>query len=107
MKPSLALTALLMIFSSAAFARTIMVYGNGSETGHCTDTQGYFCISTLKDRAESTGKRQAEWSCQSNLGTPLIYTAYCSTFCSPNYIPPGQSAWVRCDANCSMQCDVR
>jgi hypothetical protein len=96
----------LLTFSSAGWARTIQATGHGSAMGSCSYNDGYFCISNLKSSAERDGQWNAESNCRMQNGRPLGYSAYCSTNCFPNMIPPGQTALVSCNADCSLQCEV-
>lgn len=99
-------TLALFLITTSAFARTTYANGSGHEMGYCSYTQGPFCIRDIEMRAERSGQDSASQSCRGQGGQPLTYTNYCSTNCYPNSIPPGESAWVSCNANCSMQCEI-
>lgn len=102
---SLAISLLTALVATPAWARSITVYGSGTETGYCSSQQGYFCIQNIKSNAEASAKRQAQWSCTSQMGRPS-YSGFCNSNCSPSMLPPNGSTWVRCSADCSMQCEL-
>lgn len=95
-------------FTHPSWGRTTYETGRGNEMGYCSYNQGYFCIDDIKRRAETNGKRDAEWSCQLQRGTPRSYSANCNTSCFPNYLSPNdQNTMVRCNSSCTMSCEIQ
>lgn len=93
--------------ASVSWARTTYETGRGQEFGYCSYSQGFFCLSNIKSRAESEAKRQADWECQMKQGTSRSYTANCNTTCFPNILSPGdQNVPVRCSSTCTVQCEI-
>ncbi|WP_413560478.1 hypothetical protein [Bdellovibrio sp. HCB209] len=88
-----------------AFAKkTIWVTGTGSASGSCKGGDS-FCPRNLQSRAEGSAKSNANMACTMKQGVSVGLPS-CSSHCSPGYISPGNSAWVRCDANCRLSCRV-
>ncbi|KYG61113.1 hypothetical protein [Bdellovibrio bacteriovorus] len=111
MKTSLFIGVLLLqLFAFTAEAtRRITVTGRGSENSFCNANSGSFCLSNAKNRAEQDAERDARWTCEmSHRGRALSYTAFCSTYCNPNYLPPRHDGtWVNCRSDCRMDCEVQ
>lgn len=99
-----------LLFSSWTLAatRVISVTGTGSESSYCNANSGYFCLDNIKRRAESNAERDAQWRCEMNeRGRARTYTSYCSSYCSPNSLPPNHDGtWVNCRSDCRMDCEV-
>jgi hypothetical protein len=98
----LILTSFLVV---PAFAKTIWVTGTGSASGSCKGGDS-FCPRNLESRAKSTAESNARSTCYIKQGTPTGIPS-CSSHCSPGYISPGNMAWVSCNANCRINCNVK
>ncbi|QDK38026.1 hypothetical protein [Bdellovibrio sp. NC01] len=96
----------LVLLGLTAFASTTYTQGSGSASGYCRGND-YFCPRNLQDRSERDGKYQAEFQCRMDSGNPLSFTNRCNTYCSPNYIPPDQNAYVQCRSTCTVQCQIK
>lgn len=96
----------VMLLGLSAFAKTTYTQGSGWASGYCRGND-YFCARNLQDRSERDGKNDAEFQCRVHQGNPLSFSGRCNTYCSPNYIPPDQNAYVQCRSTCTVQCEVR
>ena len=86
--------------------RTITVTGHGDDYRSC-DAGQYWCLDQVKRGSEQDGKDDARRTCEINNRGRVVTTAYCSTNCSPNMIPPtGRPVWVQCRSTCQVSCDV-
>lgn len=112
MKKTLLLSLGLIFLGFQAIAQDLettsitYVDGSGYSSGSCSSND-YFCLRNLTERSERDGLNQAQLRCSLNQGTPLLYTANCNTYCSPNYIPPNTTTFVSCRSTCRMQCEVK
>ncbi|MEK2690395.1 hypothetical protein [Bdellovibrio sp. GT3] len=88
-----------------AFSKTIWVTGTGSASGSCKGGDS-FCVRNIEDRAERAAESNARSTCYIKQGTTYGIPS-CSTRCSPGYIAPGNTAWVSCNSNCRLNCDVK
>ncbi len=96
---------LMSFLVAPAFAKTIWVTGTGSASGSCKGSDS-FCPRNLESRAENSAESNARSTCYIKQGTPYGIPS-CSTHCSPGYIAPGNTAWVSCNANCRLNCNVK
>lgn len=102
----LSLLAVLFIAlqSQAAFQ---FVYGTGYSSGFCNgDAFSSWCIRDIQTRAENDANRDADLSCRMKEGYLQQFSRTCSTFCSPSFIPQGQSSYVSCHARCTYHCEI-
>ncbi len=87
---------------------TTMEYGRGQSSSFCDgDGMSYFCIDSIKRRAQDDAVRDAEFSCRMRQGTSRSYSRSCSDNCFPYSIPPGsRSQMVSCSSSCTVTCEI-
>ena len=83
------------------------VYGSGYSSGYCNG-EGFsgWCVRDVQARAENDANRDADLSCRMKEGHLQYFSRMCNTFCSPSFIPNGQSAYVSCNARCTYNCEI-